>query len=309
MSVTQEVKTQETQGGVRVLYRPPQAIVLIGAGGTGGALLQPLCRLLYSLDDLAAQNRDNPALLDDEDSFDPDNQGAPPLMIIDGDTVEHYNIRRQMFIEEDVHKKKAHVLASRYSAAFGIDVSSYPDYLSPGISRDALDEIIPEESVVIGAVDNAGTRHLIHEKLSRYSDVVYLDSGNAGIPAPEAGTANTANELTAVDLGDKGYDGQVVCGARVGCRQVIPFPAEVFPDLIEVEDPGDRLPTEIPCGEAVVSQPQRLITNVLAATVLLSYLTPILTEGVVPNSTTFFDARKGFQRSQKAGSLSCPVSS
>jgi hypothetical protein len=50
----------------------------------------------------------------------------------------------------------------------------------------------------------------------------------------------------------------------------------------------------------MVSQPQRVVTNQLAAAVLLSYLTPILTEGVVPNSTTFFDARKNYQRSQKA---------
>lgn len=302
MSAASTTSDTTVSDGVRVLYRPPEAIVLIGAGGTGGALLQPLCRLLYSIDELALQARHNPRLThdaDNSDAFDMDNQGAPPLMIVDGDSVESYNVRRQMFVEEDVGKKKALVLASRYSAAFGIEVSSYPHYLAPETGRGKLEEIIPEESVVIGAVDNAATRRLLHEHLCVYQNAVYLDAGNAGIPAPQTGR-RTANELSAAALADKGYDGQVVCGARVDCRQVLPFPAEVFPELIEVEDPEDRLPTEIPCGEAVVSQPQRLITNVQAATVLLSYLTPILTEGVVPNSVTFFDSRKGFQRSRKA---------
>lgn len=290
-------RTVREPAGVRVLARPPERIVLIGAGGTGGTLLQSLCRLLYSMDELAARARAAPPLLDDEGAFenlDAYHQGAPPLTIIDGDTVEPYNVRRQLFVEADAKKKKALVLAGRYSAAFGIDVGSYPDYLSPEIQKRELQEIIPEESVVIGAVDNAATRRLLHERLSTYRDVVYLDSGNAGVPAAPDGRVH---ELASTEAG---YDGQVVCGARVDHEQTLPFPAEVFPDLIEVEDPDDRLPTDIPCGEAMVSNPQRLITNVQAAAVLLSYLTPILTEGLVPNSMTFFDARKGYQRSQKA---------
>ncbi|MDN5697472.1 MAG: ThiF family adenylyltransferase [Rubrobacter sp.] len=280
---------------VRVLHSPPQAVVVVGAGGTGGILTQQLCRLLYGIADLSDRARDAPRLVDDEEyeeEFDPYSAGAPELIIVDGDSVEPSNLRRQFFVDADSHKNKAIVLAERYSAAFGLPVSAYPHYLTPQISRDDLEEVLPARSVVVGAVDNAATRRFLHERLDTYADVVYLDSGNAGVPA----TANRrASELEA---GEAGYDGQVVCGARMDHHKVLPFPAEVFPDLIDVEDPEDRLPTDIPCGEAIVSNPQRQVTNVLAATVLLSYLTPILTEGVVPNSMTFFDARRGYMRSR-----------
>lgn len=281
---------------VRVFDRPPQAVVVVGAGGTGGILIQQLCRLLYGMNDLARRARIEPPLLHNDHELDDYHTGAVPLTIVDGDTVEPANIRRQLFIEGDLHENKALVLAGRYAAAFGLEVSAYPRYLCPTIPEQELMEVIPERSVVVGAVDNAATRRLLHELLDRYRDVVYLDSGNAGVPAPQTGTG-TVNELSPADAG---YDGQVVCGARRGRYKLLPFPADVFPDLIEVEDPEDRLPTEVPCGEVIVSNPQRHITNVLASTVLLSYLTPILTEGVVPNSTTFFDARRGYQRSQSA---------
>lgn len=281
---------------VRVLDRPPQAVVVVGAGGTGGVLIQQLCRMLYGMQDLAKQNRAAPPLITEEDTFDPRHAGAPPLTIIDGDIVQPANIRRQLFIEQDLHMNKALVLGARYAAAFGLEVGAYPHYLTPDTSVRGLQSVIPNGSVVVGAVDNAATRRLLHELLRKYRDVVYLDSGNAGIPAQDTGRV-AINELTP---SGEGYDGQVVCGARIDHEPVLPFAAEVFPDLIEVEDPEDRLPTEIPCGEVIVSNPQRQVVNVLAATVLLSYLTPILTEGVVPNSLTFFDARKGYQRSRKA---------
>lgn len=282
---------------VRVLGRPPQAVVVVGAGGTGGILIQQLCRLLYGIAELSEHARDAPRLVEDEETFDPYLAETPPLLIVDGDRVEPYNLRRQFFIDGDAGQNKAVVLAERYSAAFGLAVSAYPHYLTPRTSKDDLDEVLPTQSVVVGAVDNAATRRLLHQHLDRYPDVVYLDSGNAGVPATDHGRASE------LEAGDAGYDGQVVCGARVDHHKVLPFPAEVFPDLIEVEDPEDRLPTEIPCGDAIVSNPQRQVTNVLAATVLLSYLTPILTEGVVPNSLTFFDARKGYLRSQRAATL------
>lgn len=315
--------TGTEEGGMRLLQRPPSAVVVVGAGGTGGILVQQLCRLLYGIRELTEYNRNNPPLQRDATGNDaiggdtpvgtprarPQQRetlagqrerflsgfyGTPPLLIVDGDTVEEKNVRRQSFIEQDVGKRKAQVLAERYAAAFGLEVECYPHYLTHQVLTEPARNPIPNYSVVVGAVDNAASRALLHSTLSRYETVVYLDAGNAGVPASGEGTSH---ELSSAETG---YDGQVVCGARSSGQEVLPFPAGVFPDLIDVEDPDDRLPTDIPCGEAIVSNPQRQVTNVLAATVLLSYLTPILTEGVVPNSLTFFDARKGYLRSQSA---------
>ncbi|MEW6635347.1 MAG: hypothetical protein AB1425_00875 [Actinomycetota bacterium] len=187
-------------------------------------------------------------------------------------------------------KNKSVVLAERYARAYGLEISAYPNYLAPSTP---FRELVPEGSIVVGAVDNAATRRLLHERLSVYEDVVYVDAGNA---AAQALSERPTHEELARVL-ETGWEGQVVCGVRKEHRTVLPFPADAFPDLVEGED---RLPTEAPCGEAVVSQPQRHLTNVMAATVVLSYLTPLLTDGTVLHHKSFFDARRGYLRSEAA---------
>jgi len=83
----------------------PVKIVLVGTGGTGGYIVPQLYRLLYALD--------------------------RPIRVIlcDGDLVEEKNLGRQNFIEADLGKNKAMVLAERYSNAFGIETSYIPQYV------------------------------------------------------------------------------------------------------------------------------------------------------------------------------------
>lgn len=95
---------------------------------------------------------------------------------------------------------------------------------------------------------------------------------------------------------NSGWEGQVVIGVRINGEDDLPFPGEVFPDLIE----EDRLPTEVSCGEVVVSNPQRLMTNLMAATTALMYLHTLLVDGTVLHHRTFFEARQGWIRSESA---------
>lgn len=67
-----------------------------------------------------------------------------------------------------------------------------------------------------------------------------------------------------------------------------------MPDLLEGDD---LLPDEAPFGEVVVSLPQRHLTNQLAATTLMQFLTPLLTDGTLLHYRSFFDARRGYTRS------------
>lgn len=190
---------------------------------------------------------------------------------------------------------KAQVLARRYSSAYGLGIQAYPNYLAPGTD---LSSLVPRGAIVVGCVDNAATRELLHEHLSRWRDVVYLDSGNGAVPpAPEGREPTRAERM---EQRESGWSGQVVCGVRKDGKTILPFPGEVYPDLLEIEDAGDRLPTGVPCGEAVISNPQRHLTNIIAATVLLSYLTPILSEGTLLNCRSVFDARQGYVRSTPA---------
>ncbi len=204
---------------------------------------------------------------------------------------------RQYFLPCDVGKKKARVLAERYGAAYGLRISAYAEYLTEQANLKAL---VPEGSIVVGCVDNAKTRRLLHHKLSDYRDLVYLDAGNAAIEPPVAFGPPGAKPTREVRVREResGWEGQVLCGVRKGGETAVPFPAEQMPDLIE--DDGELLPSEIPCGQVVVSNPQRHLTNVLAATVLTLYLTPLLSDGTLLHRMSLFCARRGYVRSYPA---------
>lgn len=91
-------------------YRPhtlPQQFFVIGGGGTGGRLVPLLAQFLRSITKDAGPRG---WLVD------------PSIIIIDDDVVEEKNLIRQNFIQRDVGKFKAVVLAERYSKAFGVNI-------------------------------------------------------------------------------------------------------------------------------------------------------------------------------------------
>ena len=273
---------------VRVLQLEKlKSIIIVGVGGTGGYLLQQLARLLYGLKEQG--------------------NSVPSVLLIDGDLVESKNLRRQYFLPQDIGKNKASVLAERYSRAYGLDIGAYPHYLAEETDFRRIFEMnhysstqsVTDPYVWIGCVDNAATRKLIHERLHQhFSNVVYIDSGNGSVTVP-----NDNEHVDRYQLAhhkNQGWEGQVVVGVRINGEDRLPFPGEVFPDLLEAESPEDRLPSEIPCGEVVVSNPQRLMTNLMAATSILMYLHTLLLDGTILLHRTFFDARKGYIRSDSA---------
>ena len=153
----------------------PVKIVLVGTGGTGGYIVPQLYRLLYALD--------------------------RPIRVIlcDGDLVEEKNLGRQNFIEADLGKNKAMVLAERYSNAFGIETSYIPQYVEdeemleelleplqyPQIryvtnqNVEAVRKVISEIVILIGAVDNNRSRQVFHSVFQRAKELIYIDSGNS----------------------------------------------------------------------------------------------------------------------------------
>jgi hypothetical protein len=79
---------------------------------------------------------------------------------------------------------------------------------------------------------------------------------------------------------------------------VVPMPAEQVPDLIE--DDGEPTPGDAPCGRVVVSNPQRHLTNLWAASVLTAFLTPLLSTGTLLHRMSLFCARRGYVASYPA---------
>lgn len=273
---------------VRVLDHADTHVTIVGGGGTGGFVLRNICRLLWGLKEQRRATHDETRTFGRRRP-----EVVPDVLLCDGDVVERKNVIRQDFAPADVGRPKALVLAERYSAAYSLTVRAYPRYLG----RDTdLADIAPEGGIVAGCVDNAPTRRLLHDRLSDYTDVVYLDSGNAGVDVPARGGVPTRSEQAATR--DSGWDGQVLCGVRKGGEGLIPLPAETMPDLIESDD--GRPPGEVPCGEVIESLPQRQMTNLMAATVMTAYLTTLLCEGTLLHSHSFFCARRGFLKSYPA---------
>lgn len=131
-------------------------VVLIGAGGTGTALLSGLARINYSLIAL----------------------GHPGLTVhvFDGDTVSDSNIGRQLFSEADLGLNKATVQVTRINNFFGFRWRAIPEMFTKTHMEpiDSEDERIP---LVISAVDNAKARILIRRAI-RGKAVYWLDTGN-----------------------------------------------------------------------------------------------------------------------------------
>lgn len=257
---------------VRVLDPARTHLVIVGIGGTGLYVLQQAARMLYGLKELGRE--------------------VPGVLLIDGDTVERKNLVRQYFLEADLGRNKALVAAERYATAYGLSISALPEYLDYDTS---LNERIYEGAIVVGCVDNSATRKLLHERLSAYKHVVYVDSGNAAASVPEDPEHIDRYDLARIR--DSGWQGQVLAGVRTDGETRIPFPGEVLPDLIEGDD---RLPHEVACGETTISEPQRHLTNLFAATTVLAYLTPLISQGTLLHARSFFDARNGTIRSHPA---------
>ncbi|WP_029423404.1 ThiF family adenylyltransferase [Alicyclobacillus macrosporangiidus] len=257
---------------VRVVDPERTRLILVGVGGTGGYVLQQAARLLYSLKEQGRK--------------------VPGVLLIDGDVVEEKNLLRQYFLPQDIGRKKASVLAERYSRAYGLDIAAYPEYLTRETNLQRIG--VTDGTIVVGAVDNGSTRRILHEQLHCLNHVVYIDSGNSAVTVPD--DPEHVDRYQLAKIKDSGWEGQVVVGVRIRGEDVLPFPGEVFPDLIE----EDRLPTEVSCGEVVVSNPQRLMTNLMAATTVLMYLHTLLADGTLLHQRTFFEARRGWMRSEAA---------
>ncbi|MDE3841010.1 thiamine biosynthesis protein ThiF (plasmid) [Bacillus methanolicus] len=262
-------------------------IVQIGVGGTGGYLVQHIAQLLGTSRTKAA------------------------YVIADPDVIEIKNLGNQLFLPQEVGLKKADVLASRYSAAYDIDIGSYSDsyiestehlrslfsmeYMSMYDDNERLNKLFLP--IIIGCVDNNYTRRIIHALFMQMKTVVYIDAGNEATKVPHDWRTRPKERWTEEELTSyhqSGWSGQVVTGVRLNLFKQAPV-AEVFPDILE--DYDEIRPSELSCSELSASEPQRLIVNKFAALSIANILTHIVEEYKIYSHITFFHAKKGYMRS------------
>lgn len=141
-----------------------QDVIVVGCGGTGSRTIPLIVQLLKTA----------PAAI------------GPALYLIDGDEVESKNLTRQNFIEMDVGRNKAVVLAERYSQALDFPVHAHPHFVNEGgdilreINRSASDSDFRQlgqmRKIWILAVDSIKARMMVLQQAG-HNDII-IDAGN-----------------------------------------------------------------------------------------------------------------------------------
>lgn len=159
---------------------PVKAIVVIGCGGTGSWLIP---KLVKTINDMKRKN------LITKDFT---------LALVDGDTVEPKNLIRQNFIEQDIGKNKAAVMADRYSPHLNEGISTvyldkYLTKIKENLEGKDKDNFVNTDSflsgfagektatIIFNLVDNDNARKSLHcsaSYLSNRSNIVIADVGN-----------------------------------------------------------------------------------------------------------------------------------
>jgi molybdopterin/thiamine biosynthesis adenylyltransferase len=126
---------------------------VIGLGGIGSALIDPLCRFLNSTygNDISVE-------------------------MIDGDVYDEKNHERQNFNLSNIGEYKSEYHAKRIDNTFSrlCKVMARNEYITNSNSMS----IIKENSVVFSCVDNHKTRRNIQEACANLNDVILISGGN-----------------------------------------------------------------------------------------------------------------------------------
>lgn len=171
--------------------------------------------------------------------MDADKKGK--LILVDGDYVEEKNLVRQAFLPQDIGRNKAQVMAEILRQAYGIEAEFYDEYID---TPSDLEQLVEKDGMVvlIGCVDNHQCRQSMHRFYQSRKHCIYMDS---------------ANEYSV---------GEVVIGSKIGGIEMYPDRCEYFPEILETQEPKR---SEESCEVLNVSAPQHMLTNQLAAWILL----------------------------------------
>ncbi len=185
------------------------------------------------------------------------------LILVDGDNVEEENLVRQAFLPQDIGKNKAQVMSEILRQSYGVKSEFYDAYID---GASDLEQLVGKDKMVIlvGCVDNHQCRQSMHRFYQARQHCIYMDS---------------ANEFSV---------GEVVVGSRIGGIEMYADRCEYFPEILEAKV---QKRSEESCEALNVSSPQHMLTNQLAAWILLVNTQKFLA-GEWVGGIYFFDAFK-----------------
>ena len=213
------------------------SVALIGLGGNGGQMLTGLAKLHQAMIALG-----HPAGL--------------YVTAFDNDFVSESNVGRQLYYATDVGQNKADVLVQRVNRCYGLDFESRPERLTERSLGGNYD-------LIIGCVDSAASRRLIHQS---YNWSLWLDLGNSN------------------------SSGQVVLGQhwRKQSEMRLPTVVDLFPELLDSSLPEDDAPS---CSLADALHKQELFINQGVSTFALNMLWTLFTHGALDYSAVFVNLK------------------
>lgn len=239
-------------------------IIVVGCGGTGGFLVESLCRMCS----------DNVR-----------------LTIIDHDKVEPHNLLRQNFIEADLGMFKSEALAMRMADKYRGNHPSIQFSIKPYDDNHAWRIGNVSSSLIIGCVDNALARQAISESFSHlyYSDhSCWMDIGNG----QHSGQIFIGNRSQVSYYSNSGERMHGTFDSENGFCTGLPIPSWQEPALllptIEESKPVD-------CAQAVDSGDQSPVINQFMATLALDLVRRIM-EGTLTWMGLYTDLKYGYLR-------------
>jgi PRTRC genetic system ThiF family protein len=126
-------------------------VVVVGAGGTGSALMSRLMQLHFAMKEL-------------------NHPGGLHVTLYDDDIVSPANIGRQCFFPQDVGQYKSTLIVNRLNHCWGTNWKAVPKKLKKSDSINA--------DIIIGCVDSRKGRAAIIGAVNSYH-CYYIDSGNS----------------------------------------------------------------------------------------------------------------------------------
>ncbi|GCE32112.1 hypothetical protein KDA_75960 [Dictyobacter alpinus] len=239
------------------------ALILVGTGGTGSYLSRHVARLAWILQAQYGKR--------------------VSLIFVDHDVVEPANVARQDFCQQEIGLPKARVLALRYTAAFGVEITTFVEPFQPDMIK-RIHSHWGALTVVVGAVDNARARQSISEVLRENTQEVpkvwWLDCGNS----LDAGQILMGSTNNREDLADAfklpGY-----------CRK-LPSPSIQHPELL-VPLPEEINTHPLSCAQLLAANAQSLMVNQQVAGYAAQMLYELLITQKLKRTATYFDQPSG----------------
>lgn len=259
--------------------------IVVGCGGSGGYFIRDFARYIKNNKNLKCT-----------------------IMLVDGDTVEEKNLVRQNFIDKDLGKHKAEVLANRYSRAYGIDILYHNDFIR---SEEDVHKIIDTmnrynnskyENIfgydfvnfIVGFTDSVPTRKILsdtvaYKKINVDDDEELKDIISNKIKK-DISTIYLANKnnFIYVDMGNMDYYGQAAVtfsvtrsSSRVLCSLHL---FDLLPGLR-----NESAETEVSCAERAIEVPQTIFANVTSATLAMNIVCSIFYKAKIEDKIVYFN--------------------